>query len=470
MKGRALALLPILFFPASAALAARKRPNVIVVDVCSARADHFSVYGYARDTSPELRRLAGEGVVFDNAVAQSSWCRPNYASLFTGDVPEEHGMYTNLPGPLPPFERPLAERLKEAGYKTAAFSGGVYLIPEFGLSQGFDAYVNLFSTSTAGRVPASVDDTIAPASRWLEKNKGGPFFLYLAVDDMHVPYHSDDPEKYDPGYSGPVHDPGTLSIPFYRAYNGEETGYSPELKARAEDFKKDPRNLKHLIAHYDASLNYTDRRIGDLIRKLKRMGLWKNTVFLVTADHGEMLGEKGLLGHTQGLYEPVLHVPLLLHHPAFGRLAGRRLSQQVQRIDLMPTILDFAGADYDPKDIQGRSILPLLRDPSAPWSPYAFAASKRDLAVLKDLMLDERVVRTARWKLHHYLYKDRFELYDLLNDPLETTNVADKHPDVVSELSYQLISRMEETRPHAPGPSREVPQPVSLEPPYGPKN
>jgi arylsulfatase A-like enzyme len=169
-----------------------------------------------------------------------------------------------------------------------------------------------------------------------------------------------------------------------------------------------------------------------------------------------MLGEKGLLGHTQGLYEPVLHVPLLIRHPGFGGLAGRRFGQLVERVDLMPTLLDFAGSAYDPADFQGRSLLPLFDDPAAPWRTYAFAASKRDLSVLGDRDLEERVARDGRWKLHHYLYKDAYELYDLAADPLETTNVAPQHPDVVAKLSFELVGFMERNRPHAPGPIQDL--------------
>lgn len=440
----------------SMARAADQPLNIIVVDICSARADHFSLYGYERDTTPKMTALAKDGVVFDRAMAQSSWCRPNYASLFTGNVPELHGLYTNLPGPLPWFETPLAERLKNSGYRTAAFSGGVYLLKEFGLTRGFDKYANNFSTAPSARIPASVDDSLEGAETWLKQNRKEPTFLYLAIDDMHVPYHSDDPEKYDPGYTGPADSTMTRSVPFYRAYNGEAGGYDAVLKTAADDFKRDPRNLKHLIAHYDAAVNYVDRRVGELVDKLKSMGLWDRTILVVTGDHGEMLGEKKLLGHTQSLYEPVLHVPLLIRHPGFGSLAGKRFGQLVERVDLMPTLLDFAGATYDPVEFQGRSLQPLFRDPSAPWRSYAFAASKRDLSALGNLDIEERVVRDGRWKLHHYLYKDGYELYDLEADPYETTDVAPIHPEIVARLSFQLIEFMERNRPHAPGPVQQM--------------
>lgn len=424
--------------------------NIVFVDVCSARADHFSLYGYARRTTPRMDALFRdkEAAVFDNALAQSSWCRPNYASLFTGHTPEVHGMYTNVPGPLPWFESPLADRLRKSGYRTAAFSGGVYLLKAFGLSRGFDAYVNIFSTATASRLPGSADETIGPALSWAAGSDGRPFFLYLAVDDLHVPYHADPPDRFGPALASTT----TLSVPFFRAYNGEPSGYTPELAARAADFKKNPENLARLVNRYDAALHHVDGQVGELVRRLKAMGLWSRTVLVINADHGEMLGEHGLLGHTEGLYEPVLHVPLLVHAPQLPAAQGRRFEQLVERVDLMPTLLDFAGAAYDPEEFQGRSLLPLLSDPAAPGRKYAYASSKRDLAAMTDFNIDERVARSERWKLHWSLYKDAFELYDLQADPLETRDLAGQRPDVVSGLSFELDRLIELNRPHAPGP------------------
>ncbi len=192
--------------------------------------------------------------------------------------------------------------------------------------------------------------------------------------------------------------------------------------------------------------------MGEFIKQLAKMGLDKNTVLIISADHGEMLGEKGLLNHTQGLYEPVLHVPLIIRDPDYPQQAGRRVKQQVQRIDLMPTLLDRAGVPYGNLGLQGKSLLPLLEDPQAPWREYAFARSKRNLARLANLEIDERVVRDACWKLHHYLYKDAYELYNICTDPLESVDVSKTHPEEVGRLSFELLKNVERSRPHQPGP------------------
>lgn len=458
------ALLALLLLSVSPALAAEK-PNFVFIDICSARADRFGVYGHKRATTPRIDALAKKGVVFDNALAQGSWCLPNYATLFTGLRPEAHGVYANRPRP-PEADATLAERLREGGYRTAAFSGGVYMIPEWGLSRGFDDFVSAFSTA-AKHVPAPVSENVPGIESWVDDKKaskdGRPFFLYVAVDDLHAPYHSDEPEAFDPGYEGPAHDTHTFTVPFARAYNGEPSGYSAEVKARADAFKKDPKALAHYAAHYDAALRQADGQVGRIIDGLRKRGLDKNTVFIVTSDHGEMLGEQGLLGHTQGLYEPNLRVPLVVADPAAASRAGARVGALIERVDLMPTILDRAGVDYSDLALQGRSFLPLLKDPAAPWREAAYASQRRNLAEAPGNLIDERVVRTGRWKLHHYAHKGRFELYDLAADPLELKDVSAERPDVVSELAFKLVNEIELARPHAPGAPERRPASGTLE-------
>ncbi len=452
MTMRRTLLAGLLLSASAAAGAAPRQPNFVFLDICSIRADHLGAYGYrARRVTPNMDRLAKHSALFENAWAQSSWCLPNYASLFTGQVPEVHGDYTNTPHPLPEFEATLAGELKNAGYRTAAFSGGVYMIPAWGLDKGFDTYVNIFSTSEPDHLPASFGDNLASVERWVGESKDRPFFAYVAVDDLHEPYRSKDPDKYDPGYRGVADDTETLSVPFSRAYDGEPGDYSAELLARVKAFRKDPRSLKHLIARYDASLNQADDEVGAFLRRLKAMGLDKNTIVVITGDHGEMLGDHGLLGHTEGLYQGVLHVPLIVHDPTRPATAGRKYPQLVERLDLMPTLLDMAGLDFSNLGLQGRSLLPLLDGGPSSWRHYAFASSKRNVGRMTDRIIDERAARGQRWKLIDDLYKPGFELYDLQSDPGETKNLAAQRPDVVSRLSFQLLRAAELTRPHQPG-------------------
>ncbi|MBI5629330.1 MAG: sulfatase [Elusimicrobia bacterium] len=441
-----LLLLSIFLGPAQAR---QTQLNVVVVDICSARADHFSFYGYARKTTPGLEALAKESVVFDRAMAQSSWCLPNYATLLTGHVPEVHGQYSSVPfRPLPDFETTLAERMRRGGYKTAAFTGGIYFLPAWGLERGFETFVNYFSTATA--LPAPFDQSFPAMTRWIDKNSQAPFFLYATVDDLHAPYQSKDPDRYDPGYEGIAHDTATLSVGFFRAYNGEP-GVPADMERRAEEFRGDRRHLRHLVSHYDAALAEVDRRIFEFVDFLKKKNLWDSSLVIITADHGELLGEHGLLGHTEGLYEPILRVPLILHHPLYPDRRGERVSELVERIDLTPTILDAGGIGYEEEELQGRSLAPLLSDRGGSWRAWAYASSKRNMAQPAGPDIDERVIRDKKWKLHWYSYKESFELYDLENDPSEAADLASARPEVVQRLAFELLKQVELLRPHAPG-------------------
>lgn len=442
--------------------------NVVVLDICTARVDHMGFGGYSKATTPGMDKVAKESVVFTKAWAQSSWCLPNYASLFTGHTPEVHGQYTNIPfRDLPSFETTLAEKMKEAGYRTGGFTGGVYFLPAWGLSRGFDHFQNDFSTAEA--IPGRFADSAPALMKWMEKDPKKPFFAYATVDDLHAPYQGGDPEALDPGYEGVVHSTAVRNIRFYRAYNGEPLPEGDPLNKAVETFKKDPRALAHLTAHYDAAIMDADKAISAFIAQLKKKGLWDKTVVIITGDHGELLGEQGLLGHTEGLYEGVLHVPMVVHHPRYP--GGKKVDALVQRIDLMPTILEVGGASAEGLDVQGKSLVPLIKGSEKPGARrYAFASNKRNMAQQTDFLIDERAVRDERWKLLWQRYKGKYQLYDLQNDPLELEDVADQHPEVVSRLSFELLARAEETRSKTPGPSsareaREVPTGLSTEVP-----
>jgi len=435
--------------------------NVIVIDVCSARADHVGAYGGPAGLTPGLDAFAKESATFENAWAQSSWCLPNYATLMTGHRPEVNGVYSNLPfRGLPAWETTLAERMQSAGYRTGGFTAGVYALPAWGLNRGFDTYVNHFSTSEA--LPGRFSDMTAEIESWMTRKSTQPFFLYATVDDLHAPYQNDgDADDFD----GPGIDTTTMNVGFFRAYNGEELPPGSPLAAKAKAFRKDPKALDALKARYARSMSATDRSISRFLEDVKKRGLWDRTVVVITADHGELLGEHGLLGHTEGLYEPILRVPMFVRHPSYPRSAGSRVKALVERIDLPPTVLESGGASTEGLELQGRSLLPLLADPSTPWKRYAYASSKRNIAVASDWLIDERAVRDERWKLIWSQPKGRWQLFDLKLDPRETTDLSVQRPDVVARLAFALQTETEAARPHAAGrPSGRTDEDVRLLP------
>lgn len=432
--------------PISAADADRPY-NIVVLDICSARADRFGAHGGRTSLTPGLDAFAKEAATFENAWAQSSWCLPNYAALLTGHRPEVNGLYMNTPfRPLPDWEKTVAQDLREAGYRTGGFTAGVYTLPSWGLDRGFDTYVNHFSTSA--ELPGRFSDMAPEIENWAARASTQPFFLYATVDDLHAPYQTDESSA---DYAAGSPDTSTMNVGFYRAYNGEPMPVGSPLGAKAAAFRRDPKALAALKSRYDRSVSEVDRSISRFLDDLRRRGLWERTIVVVTADHGELLGEHGLLGHTEGLYEPILHVPMFVRHPGYPGSAGAKIKALVERIDLPATFVESAGVPSDDLELQGRSLLPLLADPSAPWRSVAYASSKRNMAESSDWIIDQRAVRDERWKLIWSLPKGRWELFDLREDPLETRDLSTERPDVVARLAFALESETEFARPHGSG-------------------
>jgi arylsulfatase A-like enzyme len=439
-------LLAAVLLTARAASAAGARPNIVVVDICSARADAFGAYGGPKGLTPGLDAFAAESTVFMDAWAQSSWCLPNYATLLTGHRPEVHGLDADIPfRALAASEETIAMRLTRAGYRTGAFSSGVHALPVWGLDRGFETYENHYSTDEA--LAGRFADEVPELEAWIARDRSRPFFLYATVDDLHTPYQP------GPDASAEVLavDTETVSVGFYRAYNGETPPPGSPLAAKLAAFRKDPASLARVRRRYDAALRATDRAVSRFLSDLKARGLWDTTIVVVTADHGELLGEHGLLGHTEGLYQGILGVPLFLRDPRRPRAAGAKVRALVERVDLAPTVLDAAGADASGLELQGRSLLPLLDDAKTPWRAISYASNKRQLGPSTDWDIDERAVRDARWKLMWSVAKGRWELYDLQDDPRETKDLAAARPDEVSRLSFELMRETERARTHAQG-------------------
>jgi arylsulfatase A-like enzyme len=443
----------VLLLAFSSARAERPPLNIVVIDVCSARADHFGAFGGPAGLTPGLDAFAKDAAAFENFWAQSTWCLPNYATLLTGHRPEVHGLVADAPfRRLSEWEGTLAGRLRRAGYRTGAFSSGAHDLKTWDLDRGFDVYVDHFSTdeAKAGRFADSIPDI----ERFIDQSGGRPFFVYATVDDLHTPYQTDAP--YD---GGP--DTATLSVDFFRAYNGIPPPPGSPLSERLEAFRRDPGALAAVEKRYRASLRSVDRSVSKFLAGLKKRGLWDKTIIVVTADHGESLGEHGLLGHTEGLYETTLRVPTLIHHPRFPRAAGSRISALAERIDLTPTLLESAAAPFADLELQGKSLRPLLANPSAPWRRVAYASSKRQLPA-EDWAIDERAVRDERWKLIWSGASRRWLLFDLANDPGELKDFSAERPDVVSRLALDLMAETERARTHATGrPSGRVQPAVS---------
>lgn len=469
-----LSLVAFLFFTVKPSKSPAPLPkNIIVVDVCTTRPDHFSFNGYPRKTTPNLDEFASQSAVFENAWTQANWCLPNISTLFTGARPEIHKMINKSAefSKLSPSFSTLPKALRAAGYTSAGFVGTSYLKKEYDLSRDFDLFVNPFdkgAPKNQGMV-YSLEENLPQIDSWMagNKDKNKPLFMYVSVDDMHSPYMSDNPKLYDPDYSGmfdEIEKNMTMSsidiagALFDSVYNGEiiynptDTAFNEiqtKLQIMSDEFKKDPKELNHLIARYDASLNRTDKLIGELFAKIKANGLWDNSIIILTSHQGEYLGEHGLLGHSQGLNQEVLSTPILIHFP--GK-SGKKVQNLAERIDIPATILDIAGVlKSNKKQFTGNSLLPLIEGKNIPWKSYIFASSKPTMRLgspvvpSKDTeIIKERAVRDTRYKLTWYSYKDdHYQLFDLQQDPKETKDIKDTNKQTFDDLKKQMDNHVQ---------------------------
>jgi arylsulfatase A-like enzyme len=312
------------------------RPNIILIILDTTRADRLSCYGYERKTSPNIDKLAGESVLYSRAIAPSSWTLPSHASLFTGKFTTSHGAKYDPEGPLDltdaiddkdeekeyrarglsQNELTLASILKEAGYMTAAVVGGPWLKRVFGLAKGFDHYDDTQINTLDG---INADQVTDSAARWLDKSYKKKFFLFLNYFDPHAPYSPPDEfvEKLLPD--------GIL-------------------------LSKDRPQLGIYNALYDAEILFMDYHVGRLFQKLKDCGVYDSSWIIVTADHGELLGEHGQSGHGSYLYQEEIHIPLLFKYPAKEASPGRT-DTMVQLNDVFAMILNRLGIAL-PENIQ----------------------------------------------------------------------------------------------------------------------
>jgi arylsulfatase A-like enzyme len=418
MNRSTLALLPILA-GAAACTADREptdRPNVLLITLDTTRADHLGCYGYERDTSPNLDRVADDALVFENMISTASWTLPAHASLFTGKFTSSHGarydpegnlkLTSGISGPkdwddyrarsLAVGERTLAELLAESGYATAGVVAGPWMMKPFGLDRGFDHYDDDQISNVTGRL---AEDVTASALAWLSLPRTKPFFLFLNYYDPHSPFGAPAPHTFE---------------------------FVPEGKHHANATK----NKRNWIHFYDGEIRYMDLHLGHLFDALRADGTWDDTLVIVTADHGELFGEKGRWGHGEYLSEEELHIPLIVKYPRGEERPGRR-TDPIQTIDVLPMILRRIGAEL-PLGIQGGAPHPLV----AEVYPLPDFAPNGDWKVLYDWP------RKFVWNS-----QGLGGLYDIEADPGERKDLAGGDDIAVDELNRTLQTYLKSLPP-----------------------
>ena len=376
------------------------RPGVILVSVDTLRPDHLGCYGYPRPTSPRIDHFRNEAVLFRQAISHAPSTLASHASMLSGLLPYHHRASWEAKTRLPEEAVTLAELLRDAGYATAAITGGGQMQTIFGLDQGFDRYEIYGRQDLGGAADAAI--------RWLERAGGSEFFLFLHRYHVHHPYDPD-PEVlalFEPdGYDGPLPD-----------------AIGPEILDRINsgELEIGDADRAHVVATYDAEIREMDAGFGRLVDWLEASGLAETTLLILTSDHGEELGEHGAMGwHSHTLYDELLRVPLLARFPG-GRWAGGTVDAQVRLQDLPATILGAVGIE-PPAGYGGVDLANLL---GAEAPEDLIAVSQLDRAARRPAL----AIRDGRLKLYRDL------LIDLGNDPLERWDASVNFPGATERL------------------------------------
>lgn len=381
----------------------REGVNVLLISLDTTRADRLGCYGCKEIKTPNIDKLASEGVLFEQCTSVSPITLPAHASIMTGSYPLTHGVRDNGAFRLHENNETVAERLKAAGYRTTAEVATVLLNREYGVNQGFDEYGDMTSAAQVAANLAAypterkATDVTDAAIAQLGEHKGRSFFQYVHYFDPHRPWEA-----------------------------------PPRFGARYKD-------------GYLAEIAYVDEQVGRLLDELKDRGLESNTAVILTANHGESLGEHGETSHSIFVYDATVHVPLIMRFP--GRVpAGKRVAAQVRQIDLPATIAELTGTPA-PSQNEGVSLMPLIRGETSDLKLSAYSESMYS-AMYYFGCSGVRALRRGGWK---YIHAPQPELYDLTSDPGETKNLAEENQDKVGALRAELKEIIESAKPAAPG-------------------
>lgn len=438
-------------------------PSVILVTLDTVRADHMSLYGYKRKTTPFLEEFSRGSTLYQNAVSSGAFTLPTHASLFTGLYPSWHGAHYSPPEfpdgrPLDPSYLTLAEILSSQGFSTAAVAANRgFLSHNFGLAQGFGFYDNrapaqfltasqpyflrqgirnlmtCFTVSAnfdrealhAEEINASVFEQLEVLKSW-----ESPFFLFINYMDAHWPYVP--PAPFDTIYPGK--NPG-FTLHDYLNLVGDVLALERPLTEE---------EIRHLHSQYDGSIRYLDSQLARLFHQLKLLNLFENSLIIITSDHGEAFGDHNLMEHGVSVYQDQVHVPLIIKYP--GQRLGQRVEGYVNSVDILPTVLEVVGLPPPPQ-VQGAS---LLQKESWKSRPVVSEVYPRGFLRYWNARLNriERAIFRDGFKLIRSTAGKR-EIYDLDSDPHERVDLASQHPGTVASLEramQQYFSTLREAK------------------------
>jgi arylsulfatase A-like enzyme len=400
--------------------------NILLFVVDSLRADHMSCYGYHRLTTPYADRLAAQGVLFHNLYSAYIPTTPAYTTIFTGMDVMSHEMVALSPkGPIDAGIKLLPELLREAGYASIRVGFGGDFFRGFDKNVGYDEGWYAWEDRPA-RKAENLNAVAIPALEELVA-AGQPWLLFMRHMDPHAPYLP--PPPYDQLFYSKDPTQKGLDMAPIRDFPNFRDFHLSWMPPGIED-------AEHTIAQYDGALAYEDACIQRILQRLDELGQRENTLVVFTADHGETLYDHGCYFDHHGLYEPTLHVPLILRFPD-GRGAGTRLGGTVLHQDLAPSLLELIGRSDLAVPMDGKSWVPLLKGERA--------TNYTEFYITECTWMRKRGWRTPEWKLIDALEPDfhgkpPVELYNLIADPQENVNLAEQEPQVVRFLKDRMTA------------------------------
>jgi arylsulfatase A-like enzyme len=476
--GRLLLAVAVLLLP-NGCQRPRGRPNVILISIDTLRADRLNAYGFNGGVvSRHIDTLAEDGILFERSITASPWTTPAQMSLFTSLNPSAHGITASFRDlredvragrhfiTLSQSVVTLAEALAAEGMRTAAFTAGGTVDPRIGFGRGFDSYDTSMMKLGEHNTPA--------IEGWLARNGQEPFFLFLHTFEVHAPYVRT--RFLDEVLPADRAAPLKKAIETLGRSVGTQEVMGPTFRRAHRRFVRLLRrhgayNAQVCEALYLGGIQHTDQWIGSLMAELKRLGIYDDTLIVLTSDHGEEFSDHGATQfyntHGHSLYEELVHVPLIIKLPR-QRCAGRRESRLTRLIDIMPTVLDLVGVEDPPPDMQGVSLRPLWEEEDS--RPPAFAISEA-LAI----PAEKKSIRTDRYKLVVSIgpetveeagrdpipaQPEKLELFDLEADPREKVNLL---VDPALPPSLDLAARLENQLRQSLAGRRSVPEETTLD-------
>ena len=445
------------------------KPNVFLAVMDAVRPDHLSCYGYSRKTTPNIDKIAQEGVLFENAFSTAPWTPPSHASMFTGMYASQHGvlgknLYLDEEVPT------VAEIFSSKGYETLGICKNPWVSAQTGLHRGFKKFVSTLSRSHLDRFSSRLSlgwitfcletdirfmayhwayqvRLFQEITRWIlnSQKRNKPFFIFVNYLGAHTPY--DPPQPFKRKFEK-IHNRNTDLQKIRDVFNSRH-GY-PYVAKKSEVSEKEWDTLK---SWYDGEIAYIDFFLGKLFDYLKERELYDNTFIVITSDHGENFGEHELANHLFCLYDTLLHVPLVMKFPRYVSVSAR-IPDIVSTIDIFPTLLNILGVKTKGKfEVSGVNLFPFK---NRIYHEYLFAEYGPPVADINDLKrfcpsVDQSIcdkynksLKCVRTKDFKYIIASdgKEELYNLEKDPEESQNVINEFPEKAKELKSLLVEEL----------------------------